>query len=988
MSGNAVRAGDAARGKPMARVGPGSFIQSDFRSGGHGNFEAVIVTGTDLWHWWRDNSTDVQPWQRGQPIAENVAFPAAMIQSDYRSDDHGNFEVVVPLRQPDGRVRLWHFWHDNGSVTNPWQRGQPVTGDLDDVAGPPAMIQSDYRSDDHGNFEVVVPLRQPDGRVRLWHFWHDNGSVTNPWQRGQPVTPLGSEVTDGAALIQSDYLSDGHGNFEVVVPLRVYVSRSSFHTAAYHFWHDNSDVNNPWQPSLQTARPSITGDLDVVGSLSLIQSDFRSDGHGNFEMTAPVRLANDRTGLQHFWRDNSKHGEQQWRDGQFITQSCGGAGSLIHSDYGEGHHRNFEVIIDECTGVTVHYWHANDNTDYPWVRRTRFNNTVDIPRLGSAATKIAQLTGEYDRENWTGPPGDPPHALNQTETRWHITGTDLGVSFQHHDRTYFLFGDTWRNSFTGPNDDLDAIAYTTDATAEDGLDLTFLPQPPLVPGISQGGFEVPIDGLSYNNAMYVFFSTDHYQAQGRDLMGRTVLARSDDDGQSFTLLHEISRSHFINVSVSVVDATELGLDQHDGPQLVMFGSGRYRSSDVYLAYKPLNEIDTAGGWWYYRPFQLPTVELQWTDREEDAVPLFCSGNVGELSVRWNPIIKSWLCLHNENDGIQNRILAHWAARPMGPWSDAGVIFNLDDGLGRFIHSPGRDNTTHSFMENASDKYGDVYGPYQITRYSERHETAVRIYFTMSTWNPYQSMLMRTDLPLRTFADSLHSTSQTLSAQGHDADASVISGRAVQSYQQLGAAQYDQAQQLWGEGRQGDAVRTLLDRVEVYERLTEIDAAQFRPLLAQVLMDVCVHRRMEDIPIPEQAGQRSVQIYQELTGITDYNQLTTLTPNRYWHHPGLGEALYYLANAQWDAGHRTEATQNLQNRIKIYERLTQTDPTTYRPLLAQVLMDICVYRRIEDIPIPEQAGQRSVQIYQELTGITDYNQLTTLTPNRYWHHPGL
>ncbi|WP_345432816.1 hypothetical protein, partial [Actinoallomurus vinaceus] len=53
----------------------------------------------------------------------------------------------------------------------------------------------------------------------------------------------------------------------------------------------------------------------------------------------------------------------------------------------------------------------------------------------------------------------------------------------------------------------------------------------------------------------------------------------------------------------------------------------------------------------------------------------------------------------------------------------------------------------------------------------------------------------------------------------------------------------------------------------------------------------------------------------------------------------GEALYYLANAQWDAGHRTEATQNLQNRIKIYERLTQTDPTTYQQLLARARADL-------------------------------------------------
>jgi hypothetical protein len=40
--------------------------------------------------------------------------------------------------------------------------------------------------------------------------------------------------------------------------------------------------------------------------------------------------------------------------------------------------------------------------------------------------------------------------------------------------------------------------------------------------------------------------------------------------------------------------------------------------------------------------------------------------------------------------------------------------------------------------------GDVYGPYQITRYSTGKANEVcELYYTMSTWNPYQSVLMRT-----------------------------------------------------------------------------------------------------------------------------------------------------------------------------------------------------------------------------------------------------
>ena len=143
-----------------------SLVQSDFKSGGHGNFEAVITPGPsggplELWHYWHDNSDVNKPWQQGQRISTDVAAAGSIIQSDFRSGDHGNFEVVVPLFADDGTMELWHFWHDNSDVNKPWQRGQRIATN---VAGAGSIIQSDFVSGGHGNFEVVVPV------VRRW--WH------------------------------------------------------------------------------------------------------------------------------------------------------------------------------------------------------------------------------------------------------------------------------------------------------------------------------------------------------------------------------------------------------------------------------------------------------------------------------------------------------------------------------------------------------------------------------------------------------------------------------------------------------------------------------------------------------------------------------------------------------------------------------------------------------------------------------------------------
>src|SRR5918998_2648659 len=80
-------------------------------------------------------------------------------------------------------------------------------------------------------------------------------------------------------------------------------------------------------------------------------------------------------------------------------------------------------------------------------------------------------------------------------------------------------------------------------------------------------------------------------------------------------LYEVSRFEFINVSTVIIDAHEHGVPGA-GPQLAVFGSGRYRSSDVYLVVKPVAKLEEPGGFLFYagglsRP--------QWSRSEDSAV---------------------------------------------------------------------------------------------------------------------------------------------------------------------------------------------------------------------------------------------------------------------------------------------------------------------------------------------------------------------------------
>src|SRR6266581_566652 len=104
---------------PSPASGPGSLIRSDFGSTVHKNFEVVLWNGNELWHWWHDNSDVASPWQRGQLISANATGSGCIIQSDFGSGDHGNFEVVVP----EGNDLV----HYNSDVSSGWQRGQVIT---------------------------------------------------------------------------------------------------------------------------------------------------------------------------------------------------------------------------------------------------------------------------------------------------------------------------------------------------------------------------------------------------------------------------------------------------------------------------------------------------------------------------------------------------------------------------------------------------------------------------------------------------------------------------------------------------------------------------------------------------------------------------------------------------------------------------------------------------------------------------------------------
>jgi hypothetical protein len=345
----------------------------------------------------------------------------------------------------------------------------------------------------------------------------------------------------------------------------------------------------------------------------------------------------------------------------------------------------------------------------------------------NSTKKVCQLTGDSDRSTGA-------LTLSQTGKRFGLLGTDLGSSFEHKGRLYFLFGDTW-----GRPGDRDALAWTKNTDPEKIVldfhkagDGKWLPL--TVPGIKQGTFEVPSGGVSIADAIYVVCTTDH---SAKKVMGRSVMTRSHDDGRTFRQLYELSRDKFINVSFCSAEGW-----------LYIYGSGDYRKSSVCLArVKPADIGDRSK----LRYFSGPDADgkPQWTPKEADAAPLFRHDVVGEFSVAYVAPVKRYVMLYNSEE--PHGITMRSAEAPWEPWSEGVVVFEpwRDKGYGQFMHISAKFKDKKDSLSDPKreDEWGGEYGPYIMDRFTSGSDGRCRIFYTMSTWNPYQVLVMRSDLKL-------------------------------------------------------------------------------------------------------------------------------------------------------------------------------------------------------------------------------------------------
>lgn len=389
--------------------------------------------------------------------------------------------------------------------------------------------------------------------------------------------------------------------------------------------------------------------------------------------------------------------------------------------------------------------------------------------ITNSSVKLEQVIGDVDWANGS-------NVTSRTITRFNIEGTDVSATFLSGTNRIYVFGDT-----IGSNVNYmaaDPVAWSTTADGETGLRLNFYTNSDGSnvfidpPGIRMAGDDTPNAGICISNINYLICNT------GSNPNGTNTAQKHAADYSVLVTFNQTNLTFQTNRTISVLTngghfiINSLHLS---GTNVLMFGEGGYRASDIYLATTPVNSYLSGNGTLYFTG--LTNGQPNWSSLETNAVPVVQDNttngppwpndtpSVGNLSVIYSTNLSLWLMTY---DGGRNTasssnttgIYFCSAPQPWGPWSAPQLIFNStrDGGAGVFIHDnrynpPGLIGPTiNPANHNPTNTEGTVYSPDLIESFTTISNSTLNIYYLMATWNPYTVVKMRSAFTINPLID--------------------------------------------------------------------------------------------------------------------------------------------------------------------------------------------------------------------------------------------
>jgi hypothetical protein len=156
-------------------------------------------------------------------------------------------------------------------------------------------------------------------------------------------------------------------------------------------------------------------------------------------------------------------------------------------------------------------------------------------------------------------------------------------------------------------------------------------------------------------------------------------------------------------------------------------------------------------------------------------PLNLGPTAKKVSVQYEPRLSLWLMTYDggkqqKEIGDPNHVQGiyfSYATDPWGPWNPPQLIYNpaRDGGYGKYINNPdltiapnnpyattartgGPQGPTIGKNDPCTDP-GHVYAPFMIHRFNkiDPNYSTLSLYYTMSTWNPYTPLLVRSEFSI-------------------------------------------------------------------------------------------------------------------------------------------------------------------------------------------------------------------------------------------------
>lgn len=441
-----------------------------------------------------------------------------------------------------------------------------------------------------------------------------------------------------------------------------------------------------------------------------------------------VYAINPNARLEHVHEDPNAHVARKywrWHDGSHLPgRFLIAQGTFEVLPKREGSHAAVETAVSESPDASGASAGGSHQAPPSTVRALRY--------IDDSTVKLEQVTGDWDKHLHR-------PTINQTLSRAAVAGTDLGRTFEHEGDLIILFGDT-----VGPDGFIQSFvakSSTRDPEAEGGFafdvyterhrrNVALRLQPP---GISMGGFEVPTGGISLDGKMYILVRTSWNEPYGR-----SVLLHFDPELLWFRVVREFSPygGKFVEVEMRRAPGPVPGLPQ-EKEWVLLWGTGeRYRQSPVYLGAISVDEFEKNGATRYFAGLDQDGTPV-WSHLEEDAVPVI-QGNVGEFSIIRVPELGIWVFMYADR--------LSWSKDPWGPWSPFISIPIEPVAADAFQYRPASDPYLAGPTIGPEDPYrvGGPYGHYMVERFTRVHGDILRLYYLISTWNPYEVVLMRSD----------------------------------------------------------------------------------------------------------------------------------------------------------------------------------------------------------------------------------------------------